>query len=73
MTTYHLEIAGMSCDHCVRAVRSALESLPAVTPVDVRIGSARIQTQGTADLLASVARAIEDAGYHLSGHAFEEQ
>ena len=67
MSTYQLEIAGMSCDHCVRAVRSALQSLPAVTSVDVRIGSARIETNGSADTLASVARAIEDAGYRLTG------
>lgn len=73
MSTYRLEIAGMSCDHCVRAVRSALEALPAVTPLDVRIGSARIDTHGSAEILAGVARAVEEAGYHLVSQVVEER
>ena len=47
MTTYRLTISGMSCDHCTRAVRLALEALPDVTPTEVGIGSALITSDGS--------------------------
>ncbi|MEB3327631.1 MAG: cation transporter [Candidatus Sericytochromatia bacterium] len=59
MTTA-LAIDGMSCDHCVRAVRQALEGLPGVTRVEVEVGAARIE--GDAVLPALVA-ALEAEGY----------
>jgi copper chaperone CopZ len=38
--TQTLEIGGMSCGHCLRAVRDALSEMPSVTLAEVRIGKA---------------------------------
>ena len=37
-----LEILGMSCGHCVKAVTMALQDLPGVDVKDVRVGQALI-------------------------------
>lgn len=61
-----LEIKGMSCEHCVRAVTQALRDLPGVHEAEVSLerGGARITADDTvseADLRA----AVEEAGYDL--------
>lgn len=60
--TTDIRIVGMSCQHCVRAVREALTGVPGVTAVEVDLdtGSARIQgSAGAVDLL----HAVREAGY----------
>ena len=60
-----LEIDGMHCEHCVAAVRSALESLEALTVQDVEVGAAEV-TYDAADIsTAQLAEAIDDAGFDL--------
>jgi copper chaperone len=58
-----LKIEGMSCGHCVRSVKDALEGIPGVKSAAVALdpGSARIEAEGvsTADLVA----AVEEEGY----------
>jgi len=66
MHTHRLAIAGMSCDHCTRVVRSALEALPDVSPAEVRIGSALIVSDGSDTTLDRVRQAIEEAGYSIT-------
>jgi copper chaperone len=58
-----LEIQGMSCMHCVKAVTDALRSVPGVegTP-EVRLEDATASVQGTPDAVAVVA-AVSAAGY----------
>ena len=60
----HLKIAGMSCQHCVNAVFTALTPVPGITSAQVAIGSAAIEHDGraTEPLLRE---AIESAGYEL--------
>ena len=41
MKELKLEVAGMSCDHCVKAVRDALASVPGVTVHEVKVGSSK--------------------------------
>lgn len=65
MPIYRLTINGMSCDHCTRAVRSALEALPGVTPSEVGIGTALIAADESDVALARVRHAVEEAGYTL--------
>lgn len=60
MTT--LNIAGMTCDHCQRAVKGALESVEGVQSAAVDLGTGTAQVEGTADLSALVA-AVEEEGY----------
>ncbi len=57
-----LAISGMSCGHCVAAVKSALQELPGVTVNQVTIGSASVSLEpGAAP--SAVLDAIRDAGY----------
>lgn len=63
-----LSISGMSCGHCVAAVRAALEELPDVRVRDVRIGSAEVLVggAGTPTAVDAVLEAVRDAGYEAT-------
>lgn len=63
MTT-QLKVEGMSCGHCVIAVRKALESLPGVQEANVNLadGSAAVTHNGEVQTEKMVA-AIEEEGY----------
>lgn len=69
MTTLSLAIDGMSCAHCVRAVRDALGELPGVTPERVDVGHATVTLDPAATSVERLLDAVRDAGYepHLSG------
>jgi copper chaperone CopZ len=58
-----LDIGGMSCGHCVAAVRGALASLPGVQVEEVRIGSATVSYDPAATSVEKVADAIREEGY----------
>ena len=58
MNAITLEITGMTCGHCVRAVTAALRAVPGVTAVDVKLEDGRARIAGDADpaqLIAAVA------------------
>lgn len=63
MTTTHLTIDGMSCDHCVKAVRSALEGVPGAEVEKVEIGSATVTHDGTRIPAAKLAEVVTEEGY----------
>lgn len=62
-TTFELE--GMSCEHCVKAVRNAVEALDGVKVESVTLTpeEAVVRTCGNQQLLEQVKKAIEEAGY----------
>ncbi len=60
-----LHLAGMSCQHCVRAVRTALEGVDGVTVEDVDIGTACVQYDDEAVERDTLRRAVEREGYPL--------
>lgn len=60
-----LEIGGMSCGHCVGAVKKALSSLPGVKVDDVQIGRATIEYDPTTVKDTTIRDAVDDAGYEL--------
>ena len=66
----HLKIGGMSCQHCVNAVFTALTPVPGITSAQVSIGGAVVEHDGraTPDLLRD---AVEDAGYQVE--SFDEE
>ena len=66
--TETLAIGGMSCSHCVSAVRSAIEGVDGATAQSVEIGSATVDLTPEADRAALVT-AIEDAGFDLAPEA----
>src|ERR1700728_3641261 len=68
-----LVINGMTCSNCVRHVREAIESVPAVAGASVKLdeGRASVRWRGAADLPA-VVKAVSEAGYEarsMEGHA----
>lgn len=65
MSHYRLEIEGMGCSHCIRAVENALSGLGADIN-NVQLGSADISFEGSESELKA---ALEDAGYELKSVA----
>jgi len=64
-TALTVDIGGMSCGHCQKAVRGALESLAGVQIDEVAIGHAKVRFD-TAHLQSeTIAEAIRDAGYTI--------
>ena len=61
MTT-KLKLTGMTCMHCVGAVKRALEEIPGVESADVSLEQAQALVTGNADAAAMVA-AIKKEGY----------
>ncbi len=58
-----IEIKGMTCGHCVSAVREALQGVPGVEKVlDVNLQTGNAMVEGTADPAALV-KAVEEEGY----------
>jgi len=67
-TTYR--VAGMTCDHCVRAVRGELSALEGVAEVDIDLSSGLVTLHGDQfPPEAAVRAAVEEAGYELAGDA----
>ncbi len=67
--TVTIAVQGMSCGHCVAAVREAVEGLTGVAGATVAIGSAELTLDAAAardEVAAAAVRAIDDAGYTAS-------
>jgi P-type Cu+ transporter len=62
-----IPIAGMTCDHCVGTVRTALESVPGVSAADVDLRRGRAAVTIDPELVdrARLKTAVEAAGYSV--------
>ena len=58
-----IKIDGMSCGHCVAAVRSELEKLDGVKVEAVQVGSATVSYDPSRVSTNQLADAVADAGY----------
>lgn len=65
---YQLEITGMTCNHCRLRVKRALAALPGVIEVEVDLdaGTARVTTDGDADIGDRLTGVIDAEGYGVS-------
>ncbi|HZW28100.1 MAG TPA: cation transporter [Trueperaceae bacterium] len=63
--TTDLKIEGMSCNHCVAAVKGALERVPGVERAQVDLASGTATVVGTADAAQLVA-AVQAEGYRAA-------
>lgn len=62
--TYRVE--GMTCGHCVSAVREEISVLDGVSDVDVNLETGAVVVTSNADLdPQAVADAVDEAGYVL--------
>ena len=59
-----IRISGMSCQHCVRAVFTALTPVDGIISADVHIGAATIEHDGRVTL-DTLREAIAVAGYEM--------
>lgn len=68
MERTELNIEGMTCNHCVMTVTNALKAVDGVKAADVHLdtNSAKVVYDGSKTSLASLKKAVEDAGYHAS-------
>ena len=62
-----LRIDGMSCAHCVRAVRDALAAVPGASVERVEVGGATVAYDPTRTSPGALADAVRDAGYEPAG------
>jgi copper chaperone len=65
--TIDLTIEGMSCGHCVMAVKKELNKLAGVLVESVEVGKARVQIDETLVSREKIAKAIDEAGYRMVG------
>ena len=62
-----ITVTGMTCEHCVRAVREELTKLEAVDDVDVDLSSGRVTLRSHASVADSEVRgAVQEAGYEVA-------
>jgi copper chaperone CopZ len=63
-------VAGMTCDHCVKAVTGELTQLPGVRDVQVDLSSGAVTVTSDAPLpIDEIRTAVDEAGYALAGTA----
>lgn len=62
MATLH--VTGMSCNHCVDAVKKAVNALDPKAGVEIDLPSGNVEITSTMDM-ADFVTAIEDAGYDV--------
>lgn len=69
MTQNTYSVAGMTCGHCVAAVKSELGALPGVAAVEVDLvagGTSTVIVRSAAALDAGAVRAaVDEAGYEV--------
>lgn len=63
MERLNLTIEGMTCEHCIRAVRGRLERTDGVRVDDVAIGSAIVDYDPAKTNVDEIEDAIADEGY----------
>ena len=62
MTTQEIKIDGMTCNHCVMAVKKELSKV-GLESFDVQIGSANVSYDESKVKTEEIDKAIEEAGY----------
>lgn len=63
MTEREFKISGMTCHHCVVAVKKELGKIPALEVKDVKIGSAQVAYDELKLDPVRIREAVAEAGY----------
>ena len=66
MTDTTINIAGMSCQHCVMRVTKALQGLSGIQDLDVQIGVVKLRFDEHLLRKEDIEKAIENAGYKVA-------
>jgi copper chaperone CopZ len=62
-----VKIGGMSCQHCVMAVKKALGGVPGIMESSVQVGSALVKYDESKVKQTEIEKVIEKAGYSIVG------
>ncbi|MCP5266997.1 MAG: heavy-metal-associated domain-containing protein [Burkholderiaceae bacterium] len=62
-----LQVKGMSCGHCVRAVEQAIRDMDADAGVNVDLGSGKVDVDSTKLGREQLVAAITEEGYEVTG------
>lgn len=62
--TLQIQVDGMTCQHCQRAVENAVQSVEGVQTVDVNLETGLVKIVGTPDL-KKIELAVEEEGYQI--------
>ncbi len=63
MTHLSMRIDGMTCNHCVGAVRRALTDINGVTVDEVELGIAKVHYNASMTSASAITQAVEEEGY----------
>lgn len=64
--THRLQVSGMSCQHCVRAITQAIQARDADALVDVDLRAGVVEIRGSARPLDAIRQTIEEEGYAVT-------
>ncbi|MGD2019897.1 MAG: permease [Thiohalocapsa sp.] len=62
-----LHVQGMSCQHCIGSVKRSLEAMDTVAEAVPDLATGRVRIVGGGFAVPTLVRAIEDAGFSVSG------
>ena len=66
MTKAQLNVKGMSCQHCVRAVESTLQKVGVIAQVDLENEKVSVEFDENKITLQTIKGLIEDQGYDVA-------
>ena len=62
---HELTLEGMSCGHCVKAVKEALSTVEGIEVEHVQIGSAVVESARIDKVLSEITAVLEEEGYPM--------
>ncbi|MFA5564999.1 MAG: cation transporter [Acidimicrobiia bacterium] len=66
MVTTTITVEGMTCEHCVNAVRTEISQLPGVADLSVELDSGLVTIESESELdSAALEAAVDEAGYAI--------
>ncbi len=60
-----IKIDGMSCHHCVAAVKKALDGIDGIIESDISVGTAKVSFDDSRTGHGTITEAIKNAGYRV--------
>ncbi|MCM3174752.1 MULTISPECIES: copper ion binding protein [unclassified Paenibacillus] len=66
MSNVTLNVSGMSCNHCVKAVEEAVKNAGASGQVDLQAGTVAVEYDEQKVNVDQIKAAIEDQGYDVA-------
>jgi len=67
MSELRFQVPGMTCGHCVNAVRTELTGVPGVESVDVNLDTKNVVVRGERIEVPAIIAAVDEAGYEVAG------